>query len=439
MSGINAVVFILLCSLAWAGFRFARWVYGDYFAPIGIFLGVNLTSLALNQLRLLPLVPLSTQVWFLVVVSLFSFVVGVFIATPSLVITGKRSSQRGFFDKKIPVASDGLSLFFYSTAILGIAGWAFFVTVVVPPGWLSNPWMLQGNYVFPYHLGYSLVAGTLAPAAFVLLTLTKRKIGFPAICLVVGNVLALAVCGIKSYLILSAIITFLVWSIVRQRRVRFRYLLAIAAILVGFMAIYDHFIDIFAPRRFVGSKFPAALAFLERPYLYAAGSWSAMTVVIESPPPQAHWGQVTLLPLWKLLGPGGLGLMERVPQYLTFVNIGPSKFNTYSLVGEVYWDFGWVGSILICFLLGFVSTRLYLIARKRRDWVLYLLSAIFSYGLFISFFAYYYRDTLIFLLLYAMVAGRGARRVSRVFRHFAYSIGRRRTTATAGALGESIR
>ncbi len=439
MSGISILTFILLSLLSWAGFRFARWAYGDYFAPIGIFVGVNLASLALNQLNLLPLVPLSTQVWLLVAVSLFSFVVGAFMATPSLVVGGKRLGQGRFFDERSLTVSEGLTPFFYFTALLGIAGWVFFVTVVVPLGWLSNPWMLQGDYVIPYHLGYSLVADALVLPAFVLLALAKRRVSFLAAFLLVANVLVLAACGIKSYLVISVATALLVWSNVRRGRVWLCHLLTIAAVHVGFMALYDRFVDVFAPRQFPGSKFPAALSFLERPYLYTAGSWTAMSVVMADPRPQAHWGQVTLLPLWKLLGPGGLGLMERVPKYLPFVDIGPSYFNTYSLIGEVYWDFGWLGSILICFLLGFVSTRLYLTARRRHDWVLYLLSAVFSYGLFIAFFLYYYRDTLIFLLLYTVIVGKLAKQMSRALRYFAYPMGRRHITAGVDAFGGSGR
>jgi len=437
MSGISILTFILFGLLSWAGFRFARWAYGDYFAPIGIFVGVNLASLALNQLNLLPLVPLSTQAWLLVAVSLFSFVVGTFMATPSLIVGGKRLGQGRFFDEKSLTVSEGLASFFYFTALLGIAGWVFFVTVVVPPGWLSNPWMLQGEYVIPYHFGYSLVAGTLALPAFVLLALAKRRVSFLAVCLLAANVLALGACGIKSYLVISVATALLVWSNVRRGRIGLCHLLTIAAVLVGFMAFYDRFIDVFAPRQFPSSQFPAALSFLERPYLYAAGSWSAMSVVMADPPPQAHWGQVTLLPLWKLLGPGGLGLMERVPKYLPFVDIGPSNFNVYSLIGEVYWDFGWLGSILICFLLGFVSTRLYLTARRRRDLVLYLLSAVFSYGLFISFFAYYYKDDLIFLLLYTVIVGKLAKLMSRTLRYCAYPMSQRHVTVEADAFGGS--
>jgi len=105
----------------------------------------------------------------------------------------------------------------------------------------------------------------------------------------------------------------------------------------------------------------------------------------------------------------------------------------------VYWDFGWLGSILICFFLGFVSTRLFLAARKRRDWVLYLLSALFSYGLFISFFLYYYRDNLVFLLLYTPLVGRLAERASRMLRHIAHPMGRKYATARTTALGVSRR
>lgn len=439
MNAINLVVFVLLSFLSWASFRLARLIYGDYFAPLGIFLGVNLASLALNQLRLLPFVPLSAQTWLLVVASLFSFIFGAILATPSLVLVGKGLCQKMSFDRKSLETSEGLSLFFYFTTFLGIAGWIFYITVLVPPEWVEKPWLLQGEYIFPYHLGYTLVAGTLGAPAFVLLTLAKGRISFPAVCLLLINILALAICGIKAYLVVSIVISFLIWSSLRQRTIRLRHFLVVAALLVGFMVLYDRFIDVFVPHQFPDSKFPAALSFLERPYLYIAGPWSAMSVVMADPPPQAHWGQVTLLPLWKLLGPGGFELMERVPKYLPFVNIGPSDFNVYSLIGEVYWDFGWLGSILICFLLGFISTRLYLIALRQRDWVWYLISSVFSYGLAISFFAYYYRDNLLFLLLYTLTIGKLSKQASMILRFFMGSVALKSATAEVTALGRDRR
>ncbi|AEG15314.1 hypothetical protein Desku_1746 [Desulfofundulus kuznetsovii DSM 6115] len=426
MSVTNFMAFISLGLLSYASFRFSHLVYGDYFTPVGIFIGINLASLSLYQLNLLPLTPVSAQAYTLIAASLFSFLVGVLMASPSFVLTRKPLIRENLFSGCVKTPR-GLSLFYYLTASFGIAGWIFYVTVIVPPGWLSNPWMLQGDYVFPYHLGYSLVSGALVLPTFVLLTLARRRVTLPSLCFLLGNVFALALCGIKTYLVIGLATSLLVWSAACPGRIRMKHLAIAAICLIGFMALYDRFIDVFVIHKFPGSKFPAALSFLESPYIYIVGPWSAMSVVMANPPAQAHWGQVTLLPIWMLLGPGGLGIMERVPKYLPFVNIGASDFNTYSLIGEVYYDFGWLGSILVCFILGFVSTRLYIVARKRGNWILYLLSALFSYGLFISFFAYYYRDVLTFLVLYTLIVGRLSKKVSGALKRLAANVSDRQS------------
>lgn len=413
MSITNFMAFILLGLLSSASFYFSRLMYGDYVAPVGIFIGINLASLALYQLNLIPLIPVSAQAYTLIAASLFSFLVGALMASPSIVLTGKPLVRKNLFGKCVKTPR-GINLFYYLTASLGIAGFVLFVTAVVPPGWWANLRMLQGNYIFPYHLGYLMVAGTLTMPTFVLLTLARHRITLVSVCFLLGNVFALALCGIKSYLVIGVATSLLAYSTACPGRIRIKHLALLAACLVGFMVLYNHFIDVFVSHEYPGSDFPAALSFLERPYLYIVGPWSAMSVVMANPPIQAHWGQVTLLPVWKLLGPGGLGIKERVAKYLPFVNIGASDFNTYSLIGEVYWDYGWLGALLICFFLGFVSTRLYLVAHKRGNWILYLLSGIFSYGLFISFFAYYYRDNIVFLLLYTLIFGQLTKRLSGV-------------------------
>ena len=156
--------------------------------------------------------------------------------------------------------------------------------------------------------------------------------------------------------------------------------------------------------------------FLEKPYLYIVGSWSAMSVVMSSPSVLAHMGKLNLEPFYKILGPRGLRIIEEVSQFNLFVDIGVGKFNVYSLIGHLYLDYGWLGAILGCFFLGFISTRLYITARRHKSWVLHLTSAIFSYGLLISFFTYYYRSTLIFLLTYTLIVGWLSKRLSIVLK-----------------------
>jgi len=317
--------------------------------------------------------------------------------------------------RKNAKASSGLVLFYYLTAFLGIAGQLFSMIVVVPSGWLSKPWLLQNN-VIPHHLGYLILSGTLVLPIFVLITLIRRRITFLSVFFLLGELVALMLVGMKSYLIIGLGTSILVWATARPGRVRVKHIAILVFCMIGFMIIYDHFIDIFVQNQIQESKFPTKLSFLERPYLYMVGSWPAMSAVMEDPPEHDHWGQVTLQPLWKILGPGGLRFMERVSHVCPFINIGSTDINVYSLIGELYWDYGWFGSIFGCIILGFVSTRLYIVSRKYCNWRIYLFNALFCFGLFISLFAYYYRAALIFLLLYVLIIGRLSRNLSSAWR-----------------------
>lgn len=412
MSIISLLAFISLALLSYISFYFSRLVYRDYFAPVGLFIGINLASLSLYQLNFLPLTHISFQAYTLIAVSLFSFLVGVLMASPSFALKGKPLIRQDLFSKHEKFLNKGLTLFYYFTASLAIAGWIFYITVIVPPGWWSKLWILQGQLI-PHHLGYLIVLGTLVPPTFVLLALARHRITLPSVFFLFGGLIALGLCGIKAYLVIGLVTSLLIWAMARLGRVGVKHLAIITIIFIGFMAIYDRFIDVFVQAQNPGSRFPIALSFLERPYLYMVGSWPAMSVVMANPPAApVQWGQITLGLFWKILGPRGLRIIEKVSPFSLFVDIGVSKFNVYSLVGNLYLDYGWLGAILGCFFLGFISTRLYIIARKRRTWILYLLSAIFSYGLLISFFAYYYGSILIFLLLYTLIVGWLSERLS---------------------------
>jgi hypothetical protein len=58
------MTFVILGLLAYLSFYFARLAYGDIFAPVGLFFGINLASLSLYRLNL---------IFLLVYVLLFGF------------------------------------------------------------------------------------------------------------------------------------------------------------------------------------------------------------------------------------------------------------------------------------------------------------------------------------------------------------------------------
>jgi oligosaccharide repeat unit polymerase len=398
-----------LILFVWAYFSFwiSKKIFGNYFAPLGLFLGVNLASLALFHLKLLPFIPLRIEVYLLVLLSFLSFCLGALII--SYVLKWDQDRKKNFSNEE-NVSVRGLKFFYYFSAITSLLAWLYYIIFIVPPEWISKPWLLQGSgqadYVMPFHTGYLILLGAVVPPAFVLLSIYNRRISFFSVVFLICELIALSLTGIKSYLTIGLSTSLLALAIAKPSRAKLRYFFFTALGAIGFMAIYDQFIDVFALQWFSGSKFPTGLTFLERPYLYIAGPWAALSRIIEAPPNAGIWGQTTLEILWKIVGPGGLGLFsERVSQFLPFIDIGPSPFNVYSLIGEVYWEYGWFGPLFICFLLGFISTLLFILAQKSNQWVLYLAYAIFAYGLLISFFAYYYRSNLIFLLLYTITFG----------------------------------
>jgi len=411
MSIMNLSAFVFFALLSYTGFQFSRLMYRSYFAPPGLFLGMNFASLALYQLHLLPLFQVSFQTYLLIMLSMLSFFVGGLMASPYFALKGKPLLKYGVFHSAEISNSSGLCLFYYFTSSLSILGYIYFFKFVVPPGWISQPWILQGQVV-PYHFGYLLLLGALVPPSFVLLSLVKRKVTLLSFCFLLINILALAFVGIKSYLVIGLATALLTWVVARPSKIQIKHLVILTVIFIGFMVVYDKYIDIFGSFRFVGSKFLALLSFLEKPYLYIVGSWPALSVAMSTQLKLPYFGQVTLEPVWKIIGPGGIGIVKSFSKYLPFVDIGPSYFNVYSLIGEIYLDYGWLGPILGCFILGFISTKLYIKAYKSGNWILHLLSAIFSYGLFISFFLYYYRSNLIFLLLYVLIIGHIAKRLS---------------------------
>ena len=251
--------------------------------------------------------------------------------------------------------------------------------------------------------------------SFILLSLARNRVTIISIPFLLGALIGLILAGIKSYLIFSLVISLFVWSAARPGKIRLKYFAIIALFVIGFMALYEHYIDIFVVKQFQGSKFPELLSFLERPYLYIVGAWPAMSAIIQNPPGQSHWAYLSLNFLWKILG-ASLGLIPEVPNYEPFVYIGASIFNVYSLIGGLYWDYGPFGSVIGCFLLGAISTYFYIKARRSHNWVMYLGSAVFDYGLFLSFFVYYYRFNLIFLLVYVFLFGFLSRTLSVFFK-----------------------
>lgn len=408
---LAALVFFVL---SYASFRASLTIHGSYVAPIGLFWGINLASLGFYHLRMLPFISLRVEAYVLIMMSFLSFGIGVLISSVILDFSRKDIQQnRG----KALLDNRGISAFYYLTGVLGIIAWVYYITQIVPQGWSTELWRLQGTgkeeYIMPYKSGYLMMLNALVPPLFVLLVCRKHRISIASVFILVGALLALIFSGIKSYFMVGALVALLIFALIRPKSVNLSYLALFFLSTIGFMILYDRYVDVFGSRGFYGSRFTSGLHFLERPYLYISGSWAALSKIITIPPQPEIFGQASLEVLWKILGPGGLKILEtRVSQYLPFVNIGPTVFNVYSLIGELYWEYGWFGPLSVCLILGGISQVLYVSVLRHRNWIRWIVYGVFAYGLLISFFLYYYRSTIIFLLIYVLSVGGLIRKIS---------------------------
>ena len=403
-------LFVLFAILAVVSFYLSRLFFGDYFAPLGIFLGINLLSLSLYHLRLIRLNNLSFQAYGLIAVSFFSFLLGIIFVSPSAFLKLRfQLEQRQI--KELPLSQPGLVFFYYLTAILATIGWIILLINFFSSYSLKQIFELQRHFQSQQYIGYLNLLGILVPPSFVLLKMVRRRVTFLSIGFLLSALFGLLLAGIKTYIIFSLVVALLAGATFQPLKIRLRHLIVLALVIIAFMVAYNQFIDIFVQRDFTSSAFPKKLSYLESPYLYIVGPWPAMSAIMRNPPEQPHWGFLTFHFFWKILGEG-LKIIPPVPETEPGVNIGSvDDFNVYPLIGGLYWDFGVAGAIIGCFLLALISASLYRFARKYGHWMTILQSSIFNYGLFISFFLYYYRFNLLFLMLYVFIFGNLSRKV----------------------------
>lgn len=402
MSITDVLWMFFLLGLCLASTRFSRLYFGHWFTPPSIYVCANLGSLALYHLRILELQTLSASVYGMALGSSALFVGG------SLAASGWRARWRDLaWDCRPDIRN--LNGFFYLAAVVANVGWVVAAAILVLQfgigGLISNLWLLQDEFQMQF-IGYLNLLGILVAPAYILkrtLAPTGRR-RLLDVLLVVGALLGLVLAGIKSYLAFTGVAAGLAWSVARPQGFKARHFTAVLVLLMGFFIFYNQQIDVFVYKEYQGAGIFGELPWLHRPYLYLVGSWPALENLLHgevAPPPR--FGHVVLEPMWKLLS--GLGLAQQIPKPLPFTNIGPEMFNVYSFVGEVYWDVGLWAALAGSWLLGVVSTRLYIRARTCGYWGHRLVYAIFGYGIFISLFQYGYRFNSVFLLLFTYLVG----------------------------------
>lgn len=406
MTGIDILLSLLFSVLAVGSLWLARFLYDDRFAPLGLYLGVTFSTLALWHLKLVSLIPISLLAYFIIMISVVGFIFGVFVATPKnrLLPSGAINDYRSI------VKGRGLKSFFYVIGVLSTIGWMILLYMFAQEYSLATVWekpsLLQTGFQSRRYVGYLNLLGILVLPTYVILVHSRSRAGWLSVALVISALIGLLLAGIKSYLVFSFVTAFLVWGNYRRTGAPLRIMVIMAVCFIVFMILYNQIIDIYVPNQGAESALSTIAPGLYRPYVYMVGSWSALTVLADNPLPQPVWAYQSLMFVWKILG-SWLGLIDLLPisdGYLEIADQGTQGYNVYSMAGGLYWDSGVIGVLLGSAFWGWVSTSLYEKARKSHDWAWVLCCSIINYGLFLSFFTYYFTFNLLFLFSVVLVA-----------------------------------
>jgi oligosaccharide repeat unit polymerase len=271
---------------------------------------------------------------------------------------------------------------------------------------LKNPAYLQFMGFQQQYVGYMNVLGIMVFPMFCYYFIITKQIKFFDIICVSLAFLGLFLAGIKTYIVISVITALLIY-VQLTPKIRIKYILIATVVCIGFFIFYENYIDIYKTP--IGSlNFSSFLKSLEAPYSYITSGWVAFSHFgLEGTGNVFPYkGYVVLSSVFKILS--FLGLTDKEPfQPLEFVSVGEGIMtNVYTMVGEVYLDVGPIGLAVVYFILGTICSYVYNISLKERNLSATFISALLMYGLFISFFSYYYHFHLLFLCVstYAVIS-----------------------------------
>lgn len=392
---MSAVVF----ALAVAFLLLSRVLFDDYLAPFGIYGFVWLFMVGALKLDLVQYSPVKASTWILVSLSFISFLFGSLTA-PRVY---KRAAVPG---RKIDwtklICKRRVELVLFVLFAMGLCGSVSYLravhklyglrTMIVEPAVIR---IGQSSQEFQSLYG----AGKLfyyVNALFVVMSIfyinAFGKLCSRAIYPLMGVSFAQLLTSMDRTMPFLAIIwAFFFWWYSAKRRPIVFPRTALVLMLIIFLLL-TLFVVIASALGKVTANIPQIRAYvnlsdellwLADPYIYLTGSIPAFQSYVESNQGRTY-GAFVCLPMLKLLRIVFPNLV--LPREVGEFHLIPFRFNVYTYLNVYYSDFGVLGIVLFPYLVGLLSTLLYVRYRRKESFIgLYLISLV-SYCLVLSIF-----------------------------------------------------
>lgn len=399
---MNLLLFFVFLIIGGGLFLISYKHYKDVLNPLGIFSIIWFSSIGISQLMLSEVQrPWSPSMWFVVLGSGFCFIIGNLSYSFFANSTDKPSRK---LELKNHYSKQRLKIIIIVIFLLSLAAYLFEIYKFggIP---LFTKSRIAAYMTFGVRFVHYLTVSSILVCILVYL---YQKLFFPEKKLLLNVLFIVSLFIIISNLATGQLIIILVGiftikNYLDKKRFKLKSLIILFIIATLILVLLTGFIrsshsDV-AYIKQIGKpiiEIPDRLSPLFLPYLYISTSFENLQLEIEQRD-EFYYGTQTSFPIWAFTFLKGYFQSE---YYIT-----PEGFNVGTYLRPYFADFGFLGVMIIPFLLGLIITIFYYSLRLKPTILKILIYSLFIYGLIIIFFANAFSETLTwyFLILFIII------------------------------------
>ncbi|MEN6317428.1 MAG: O-antigen polymerase [Syntrophaceae bacterium] len=360
----------------------------DIFQPLTVFIFVTIFTFSMYLLNLIQYNKVNNEIYFVVLLSLFFFTSGDFI--------GRVSTKKTKFKKSNYIKEISINTFIIISWLLGILSFYILCVKAINTYGLyvmfSDPdeFFRRGLLIVPFVGNFALLNIFVLPAVIYSIRygkIKKRNILFAITSLIMASVL-----GKKSYFIISLLMSAFIYMI-HAKNIKKIIIMSIIVVLITVL-----FFQIF---EYMTISNIEDYKWWHGFYIYLTGPWAALGELLRNPFETRDWGFYCFYPIYKVVG---YIYNESVNTNVMPAVYIPVWYNVYTMHGEAFVDFGYIGIIIQSLFLGFIARKMYKIIKYNKNYMDALIYALILTAVGLSFFnSIITHFSFIFLIAYILI------------------------------------
>lgn len=400
------MIFLALCSVGITAL-FLSWKFlVDFFSPPAVFLFFWCVSLGFLSLHLVDYNPLSNTTVLAICLGMGSFLAGTFFPLTGLFLKPETLNNPPLFQLFDKRRFEKGMMVLFGLGMLGFIIQLYHLQSQIGfQNFLTNPQAVREVHSNVKYLGFFNILN-LANFAIGSMYLFLYKKPAKWVVLMVGWAIITTFLSTDRTRFFYAVI----WSFYNIAYLQHRLRLKAKTIFFGtvtFLTLVLFFLIIavvYKKQSYENNQIhinlPPQLGFAADPYIYLTGSYPVLDAFLdEKEQEEALWGKHTFEPFVKVLETV-VPDFQRAELVGKFYNV-PLELNVGTFLQPFFYDFGWIGIVLVPFFLGWIVTWTYVRMRTRKTLFTVYLSGILMFCTTISIFVNHFTQvaTCFFILV----------------------------------------